>query len=461
MSSDSNNFPPRANSQATPRSWTTDEREILEGVENQYDDDEFEVYELGLDDFTRALSRKTRKPDRLGFKDDEIDIFDDFVFDVDAIAPDSDVLRKALEHLSNATKKIQWPVAGEDKKDSEHLVPLLGLLNACLNAWRDSGLAIEDKLYEDLLFVQNPGPTSLKDCTTLCPLSFIPCIVGVNGSQETTDELWWNPPNTTTARQVLIPVLMRSKDRELHIEGGAYATCLFSANPMRQFCLILAFNYSTQELMFLVYHRGGLSESLTYSVTAEEGQEKILRLFLPLMTWQDEDDAGIPLFFNNKEFILPQDGDDEEGVRYSASEMICSDLDLQGRGCYVFRVLPCDKNSQKSIPLASDEHPREKSKDEENATDKKEARDFGADLTNTVVLPANEGKKRKADVLSSNGDDGLDADISRKRLFDVEQPQQPAENNATASNPPNSSDALPTIARGEFNYPEDTILLPY
>lgn len=71
------------------------------------------------------------------------------------------------------------------------------------------------------------------------------------------------------------------------------AHILYSASQLRKFALIIGFRRPTLELRFLIVHRGGVTASKPLSVVEERGKKGILGIFLSLLMWRTEEDAGI------------------------------------------------------------------------------------------------------------------------------------------------------------------------
>jgi len=83
------------------------------------------------------------------------------------------------------------------------------------------------------------------------------------------------------------------------------AQVLYSACHLRTFGLIIGFRYTTLELRFLIVHRGGLTASKPLSVVEERGKKDILRVFLSILMWRTEEDAGIPEFLREPLLGVP------------------------------------------------------------------------------------------------------------------------------------------------------------
>ena len=76
-------------------------------------------------------------------------------------------------------------------------------------------------------------------------------------------------------------------------------------SPLRKFALVLGYEYVLQEIRILVFHHGGLTSSKALKLD-DEGKED-LRIFLSILSWKTVVDAGLPLWCNNSDMILPGD----------------------------------------------------------------------------------------------------------------------------------------------------------
>ena len=79
-----------------------------------------------------------------------------------------------------------------------------------------------------------------------------------------------------------IPVEVKSGWSDLVHQAGTHARCLFDANPLRQFAMVLAYNHNDMGLRFLVFHHGGLSSSVRLEPRSQTGRRDILRIFLAI-----------------------------------------------------------------------------------------------------------------------------------------------------------------------------------
>jgi len=96
-----------------------------------------------------------------------------------------------------------------------------------------------------------------------------------------------------------IPVKLDEDWPAVVAQAARSGQILYSACHVRRFGLVIGFRYSTLELRFLIIHRGGVTASKSLSVVEEQGKKGILRIFLSMLTWRSEEDAGIPKFFRD------------------------------------------------------------------------------------------------------------------------------------------------------------------
>ena len=102
-----------------------------------------------------------------------------------------------------------------------------------------------------------------------------------------------------TGQQVdlAIPVRLGEDWPAAVAQAARSSQILFAAHPVRKFGFIIVFRHTTLELRFLIVHRGGATVSKPLSVVEEQGKKDILRVFLSMLMWRTEEDAGIPNSF--------------------------------------------------------------------------------------------------------------------------------------------------------------------
>jgi hypothetical protein len=148
------------------------------------------------------------------------------------------------------------------------------------------------------------------------------------------DRVAWNPQSTLT-KEVLLPVEVKSDWAPMINQAATYARCLFSANPSRQFAMVLIIRHAKAELRFLVFHRSGLTASNPFSVKNSQGQKDILRVFLSILGWTSANDAGFLEFCNDFGMCLPRYKGDNTGVVTGLTEVLHDGLCVQGRASRV------------------------------------------------------------------------------------------------------------------------------
>ncbi|EIW80211.1 hypothetical protein CONPUDRAFT_137525 [Coniophora puteana RWD-64-598 SS2] len=137
--------------------------------------------------------------------------------------------------------------------------------------------------------------------------------------------------------ELLIPVEVKRSWSELIAQAATYARCLSFASPVRQFSLVLAYQYKAKELRFLVFHPGGLTASAALDPSNSEHHIDILRLFVALITWETRADAGLPEWCDETSSYLPLKGNDD-GVNLRIEEVLHRSLALRGRSPEVWRL---------------------------------------------------------------------------------------------------------------------------
>jgi len=90
-----------------------------------------------------------------------------------------------------------------------------------------------------------------------------------------------------------IPVKLDKDWPAIVAQAARSAQLLYSMCNMRKFGIIIGFRHTTLELRFLIVHRGGVTASKPLSVVEEGGKKDILRVFLSMLTWRIEEDAGV------------------------------------------------------------------------------------------------------------------------------------------------------------------------
>ena len=256
----------------------------------------------------------------------------------------ADSAHEALRKMNSPS----WPTAGTER---DWYPPIVLFLNNCIDvcngALRGSeSAAAKDpyhSLYDRLKFIVYDKTTE-DGVKGAAPVK--PDLVGGLDLVPNERVAWCptNPPKDPPTKQVLFPVEVKADWTPMVNQAATYARCLFSANPSRQFAIVLGFRHVQAELRFLVFHRGGLTGSRSLSVKDEPGQKGILRILLSILDWKSPEDAGFLGFFNEIEMSLLRYKDDKTGVVGRVTEVLHDGLCVLGRAS---RALLIDYSASK------------------------------------------------------------------------------------------------------------------
>lgn len=258
-----------------------------------------------------------------------------------------DNLESILDKVHSSVAPIKW-TRSEDK--TLHYKPLATFLNRCVQACdagldADSNFAIKKahRWYANLQFVIVKPP--LRDKAK----NPIPSLVGVP-NLNSGEAVCWSPQALDNSSEAFrIPVQVGKGWLNIVKQALNHARCLFDANPLRRFALVIGFDYIQRELRFLVFHRGGLTSSPTLSVKTDT--KDVLRLFMAILSWSSLADAGFPEWCNNTQFRLPRTGDDTEGVLATVDDILHDSATVRGRAARAIQVsYTIDSPSIKPIP---------------------------------------------------------------------------------------------------------------
>ena len=327
MTSLPNSTPSKSASASTKYNWSDEnlsqppsnqsQDSLKAAVENELDD---HTWEFKAEKFAKMLSPKIRKTP---LKAHEVDTLDDYeIFAIDNVN----------------TNDVSTPSFPKSTSEREHYPPLRDFLNECVAVCQKS-LGKEKKYYDDLKFVV--WDCEMKDGVAGAA-ALKPDIAGVKGLQDRDTikaaGLYWRPPKLSDYG-LLIPVEVKSGWPDLVRQAGTYARCLFDANPLRQFAMVLAYNHIDMGLRFLVFHHGGLSSSVMLEHRSQTGRRDILRIFLAILSWETPAHAGLPMWCNDGEMFLPNN--DHVGVEKVLHNSLC----IRGRAPRV--VLVCARDTLK------------------------------------------------------------------------------------------------------------------
>ena len=166
------------------------------------------------------------------------------------------------------------------------------------------------------------------------------------------EQLYWKPPPERPAHRITLPVEVKNNWVDMVSQAATHARSLFSANPMRTFALVLAFNQEQNTLRFLVFHHGDLTASEECDITTRGGLKEVARLFLTLASWGTAEEAGFVTCCNHTKYLLPGDQDGTSHVSAEVEGVISRHLCARGRMTFVSRLrLPARVYPAASKPL--------------------------------------------------------------------------------------------------------------
>ena len=297
------------------------------------------TWELDPVTLARALSSKTRKAGVPHLTIDKIDDLENYDIEIDQLGGLLDDAVQALKHAW-----VQLPMSG---LESKHYQPLIAFLNACVDVCCD--VYDKSRYYDKLKFIVFDTPTQ-DGVLGASPLK--PDGAGGNGLSEGNKRLWWRPESGDRSSTMEIPVEVKGAWADLVSQAGTYSRALTSAKPLRQFSLVIGYNYKHHQLRFLVFHTGGLTASRALHPNQPKDHRNIIFLILSLLTWKRAGDAGLPEWNNDVEMFVQKDENDQEGLRMHLKEVLYERLGVRGRGVKVSRLCPVEDKSESSTPAA-------------------------------------------------------------------------------------------------------------
>lgn len=305
-----------------------------------------QTWVLPTDMLARALSAKQRKPNagHLRLDSENSDRLEYYDVDINKLEP---VIARASHDFVNSNP-VSLLTSGNFERD--HYPGLCDFLNQCVNS---CATALRDHEPSRPVFLERlkffTWDRSMKDGIDEAePLK--PDLAGLF-CDETPRELYWSPPSGGT--QMKIPVEVKDSWLDLVLQAGTYARCLFSAAPLRQYALVLAYNQKERAFCFLVFHRGGLTASKRLKLDDASDQEDLVRLFLSIFTWKDRGDAGLPRWCNEHQAYLPG-RQDVESFLVNIERLLHRSTCVRGRSPRVFGFKISDmakKDSPAATPL--------------------------------------------------------------------------------------------------------------
>jgi hypothetical protein len=284
-------------------------------------------WQLTPEDLAKALSRKTLKSTSQPLRPDEIDDISRYNLDIDLIS--DHLLTKAAHSLEEFTPT-------RSKQERKHLETLNNYLNHCLDHCRALfPLVAQSDCYHHKLRFYTYDREVKDDIINAPPLR--PHLVGAHSPLFNDDRVSWAPNVSERNQTLFIPVEVKENFDELLVQAFLDAMGLFSASPLRQFGLVLGYNQRTHELRFLVYHSGGVSINEPLSLTNRSHKKEIIRLFLSILTWKTDGDAGLPEWFKGTMMRLPGHAEDDQGLLVELSKVLSNTCYIRGRSQMVYR----------------------------------------------------------------------------------------------------------------------------
>jgi hypothetical protein len=193
----------------------------------------------------------------------------------------------------------------------------------------------QDRWYKDLRFTVGNAPADYSRESA----SPEPATVGERRFSAGGDELLYrDPPGGKPTNRRTLLVETEGSWNQMVSKASDDARCLFGANRVRSFALVLAFNQDERALRFLIFHPGGLTASEPCSITAPGGLEEIARLFLVLASWSTPGDAGFVDCCADTEYVLPADQLGENYVLAEVDDVLSCSPRIRGRMTLVSRL---------------------------------------------------------------------------------------------------------------------------
>jgi hypothetical protein len=251
------------------------------------------------------------------------------------------ILRKAVTSFGKP------PKIPKSDAESDHYEPLCKILNKCVEACHKALGDSKGEYYRGLKFVKWDKPTQ-DGCSGEHRLK--PDLAGgidLPGRNEIKANagLYWRRPGLNE-HELLLPVEVKRGWNDLVRQAGTYARCLFMASPLRKFALVLGYEHVLQEFRILVFHRGGLTSShaLKFEKLDANGIEDVLHIFLSILSWKTVADAGLPLWCNDSNIILPG----EKGPQaVQMKKVLHETVGLRGRCARVVLVCEVDESNKR------------------------------------------------------------------------------------------------------------------
>ena len=247
-----------------------------------------------------------------------------------------EVLHNAVEAFGNP------PTFPTTKGESDHYEPLCKVLNKCVEACHKALGDSKGEYYRGLKFICWDKPMEDGCCGEhhLKPDLAGGIDLPAKEKIKANGGLYWRRPGLNE-HELLLPVEVKAGWKDLVRQAGTYARCLFMASPLRKFALVLGYEYVSREIRILVFHHGGLTSSNPLKLD-NEGKEDLLRIFLAILSWKTVVDAGLPLWCNDSDMILPGD----QSVR--VKKVLHNSLTIRGRCSRVVLVCKVDESNKRN-----------------------------------------------------------------------------------------------------------------
>ena len=253
------------------------------------------TWQFDTNRLAKVLLPKIRK---FPLKPDDIDSLDAYV----ANEISENVLQDAVTTFGTP------PTFPNSRAEIDHYEPLCKLLNNCVEACHKALGDSKGEYYRDLKFVHWDTPTEDVCCGDHCVKPGLAGGIDLPGREKIKADggLYWRRPGLHE-HELLLPVVVKAGWKDLVCQAGTYAQCLFTASPLRKFALVLGYEHVSQESRILVFHHGGLTSSHALKLLDGDGIKDLFHIFLAILSWKTVVDAGLPLWYNNSNMILPGD----------------------------------------------------------------------------------------------------------------------------------------------------------
>ncbi|KAF5346099.1 hypothetical protein D9757_014020 [Collybiopsis confluens] len=253
-----------------------------------------------------------------------IDTIENYDCYIDTLA---DAVAEAQKNFTERRpSQLLWPTHDDERR---HYPGLVDFLNTGLNSCKAGlGDEVQQAIYKDLKFYVWDKPMQ-DGVDGAHPLE--PDFARVFG-EEKPNSLFWSAPSK--GKGTKIPVEVKGSWSELIAQAATYARALFSANPLRQFALVIGYNHKEHAMRFLVFHRGGLTASKPLELNSEQGQKDLILLLSSILTWKSLADAGFPSWCNETQVYLPTIYPHPVNIHNDLHHSSC----VRGRGAHVYYI---------------------------------------------------------------------------------------------------------------------------